>query len=150
MDGTVGAARKVFAGAVTPEHRRGRQMPVLAAGAIVAAVALALLTNPRGSLSIVLAGGVGLVGVVAAFVYTTRHRDAVIIALLLTEMLSANFLMPAGVSTATRYSLNLIFCAPLVPVFWRSGLIWQGGFRLLLVYFAWCLITVTYLLVPIY
>src|SRR5215472_2622917 len=150
MDGTVGAARKVFAGAVTPEHRRGRQMPVLAAGAIVAAVALALLTNPRGSLSIVLAGGVGLVGVVAAFVYTTRHRDAVIIALLLTEMLSANFLMPAGVSTATRYSLNLIFCAPLVPFFWRSGLIWQGGFRLLLVYFAWCLITVTYSLVPIY
>src|SRR5215469_4982127 len=100
MDGTVGAARKVFAGAVTPQHRRGGQMPVLAAGAIVAAIALALLTNPRASLSIVLAGGVGLVGVAAAFVYTAHHREAVIIALLLTKMLSANFLMPAGVSTA--------------------------------------------------
>jgi len=150
MDSTIGAARKVFAEAVTPRQRRGGQMPVLAAGAIVAAVALALLTNPRGSLSIALAGGVGLVGLLATFVYTIRHRDAVIIALLLTEMLSTNVFMPAGVSTVTRYSLIFIFCAPLVPVFWRSGLMWQGSFRLLLLYFAWCLITVTYSLVPIY
>lgn len=150
MDGTMGAARKVFAEAVAPEKRRGGQVPVLAAGAIVVAVALVVLTNPRGSFSIALAGGVGLVCLVAAFVYTARHRDAVIIALLLTEMLSANVFMPTGVSTATRYFLNFIFCAPLVPVFWRSGLIWQGSFRLLLVYFAWCLITVTYSLVPIY
>jgi O-antigen ligase len=150
MDSTIGAAHKVFTEALAPEQRRGGQMAVLAAGAIVAAVALAVLANPRGSVTIALAGGLGLVGVVAAFVYTVRHRDAVIIALLLTEMLSANVFMPAGVSTATRYALNFIFCAPLVPVLWRSGLIWQGSFRLLLVYFAWCLITVTYSLVPIY
>jgi hypothetical protein len=150
MDGTIGAARKVFAEAAAPEHRRGGQMPVLAAGAIVAAVSLAVFANPRGSVSIALAGGVGLVCVIAAFVYTIRHRDAVIIAVLLTEMLSANVFMPEGVSTAIRYGLNFIFCAPLVPVLWRSGLMWQGSFRLLLLYFAWCLITVTYSLVPIY
>jgi O-antigen ligase len=150
MDGTIGAARKVFAEAVAPEERRRGQVPVLAAGAIVAAIVLVVLTNPRGSATIALAGGVGLVCMVASVVYTNRHRDSVIIVLLLTEMLSANVFMPAGVSTATRYGLNFIFCAPLVPVFLRSGLIWQGSFRLLLVYFAWCSITVTYSLVPIY
>jgi len=150
MDGTIGAARKVLAEAARPEQRRGGRMPMLAAGAIVAAVALAVLANPRGSVSIALAGVVGLVCVVAAFVYTIRHRDAVIIAVLLTEMLSANVFMPAGFNTVTRYVLNFIFCAPLVPILWRSGLIWQGSFRLLLLYFAWCLITVTYSLVPVY
>ncbi|MBV8134391.1 MAG: O-antigen ligase family protein [Deltaproteobacteria bacterium] len=149
MDCTIGAARKVFSEAA-PEQRPGGQLPVLAAGAIVAAVALAAFANPHGSVSIALAGVVGLVGVVAAFVYTTRHRDAVIIAVLLTEMLSANVFVPVGFNTATRYVLNFIFCAPLVPILWRSGLIWQGSFRLLLLYFLWCLITVTYSLVPVY
>jgi O-antigen ligase len=150
MDGTIGAARKVLAEAAAPERRRGGQMPVLAAGAIVAAVTLAALANPRGAVSIALAGGLGLISIVAAFVYTTRHRDTVIIAVLLTEMLSANVFMPVGLNTATRYVLNFIFCAPLVPIFWRSGLIWQGSFRLLFLYFVWCFITVTYSLVPVY
>jgi O-antigen ligase len=150
MDRTIGAARKVFAEVAVPEQRRGGQLPVLAAGAIVAAVVLVALANPRGSVSIALAGAVGLACVVASFVYTVRHRDAVIIAVLLTEMLSANVFMPEGFNTATRYVLNFIFCAPLVPLLWRSGLIWQGSFRLLLFYFVWCLITVTYSLVPVY
>jgi O-antigen ligase len=150
MDGTIGGARKVFAESLAPESGRGGQMLVLAAATIIAVIALVVLTDPRGSLSIVLAGGVGLACLVGAFVYTKRHRDTVIIAVLLTEMLTTNVFMPAGVSTASRYGLNFIFCAPLVPVLWRSGLIWQGSFRLLLLYFAWCLITVTYSLEPIY
>jgi O-antigen ligase len=150
MNGTIGAARKVFAEAAAPGQKRGGQVPVLAAGAIVAAVALAVFANPGGSVSIALAGAVGLVCVVAAFVYTTRHRDAVIIAVLLSEMLSANVFMPVGFNTATHYVLNFIFCAPLVPILWRSGLIWQGSFRLLLLYFVWCAITVAYSLVPVY
>jgi O-antigen ligase len=150
MDGTIGGARKVFAEPLAREAGKRGQILVLAAATMVAVIALLVLTDPRGSISIVLAAGVGLAGLVAAFFYANRHRDTVIIALLLTEMLSANVFMPAGVSTATRYSLNFIFCAPLVPVFWRSGLIWQGTFRLLLLYFAWCLVTVTYSLVPTY
>lgn len=149
MDGTIGA-RKVFAEPVAPEQRRRGQLPLLAAGAIVAAVALVVLTNPRGAVSIALAGGVGLVCLAAAVVYTHRHRDWVITAVLLTEILSANIFIPAGVSTVIHYALNLIFCAPLVPILWRSGLMWQGSFRLLLLYLVWSLITITYSLVPIY
>ena len=65
MDGTIGA-RKVFAEPVAPEQRRRGQVPALAVGAIVAVVAPVVLTNPRGSASIALAGGVGLVCLVAA------------------------------------------------------------------------------------
>jgi hypothetical protein len=105
MDRTIGAARKVFA-VVAALEQRGGQLPVLAAGAIVAPDALAALANPRGSVSIALAGGMGLVCLVAAVVYTHRNRDSVISALLLTERLSAKVFMPVESSTAIHNALN--------------------------------------------
>ena len=106
MDRTIGGARKVFAQVAAPEQRRGGQLLVPVAGAIVAAVALAALANRLGSVSIALAGGAGLVCLVAAAVYTTAIENSVITALLLTEMLSANVFMPVEFSTATHYALN--------------------------------------------
>ena len=48
MDRRIGAARKIFVEVAAPEQRRGGQLPVLAARAIVAAVALAASRTPAG------------------------------------------------------------------------------------------------------
>ncbi len=70
--------------------------------------------------------------------------------ILLVEMLSSSFLFPQGVNTTARYGLDFLFCAPLLPLLLRRGILRKGGFRLLTIYFAWCLFTVAYSLVPAY
>ena len=129
--------------------RRGRFL-LLAACVVATGLSLLVLSDPKGLIVQLLVACAGLAILSIGLVYTTWHREAVVTAILLTEILSANVFIPAGVSTALRYGMNVLFCAPLLPMLWRSGALRRGGFRLLAIYFAWCLITVTYSLTPAY
>ena len=150
MDQAMHRAPAIFDDAPPVRSRRAGQLVPIAAGAILAGISLVVLSNPRGSMALLLVACIGLAILGVSLVYTTRHREAVVIAVLLAEVLSANVFVPEGVSTALRYGMNFLFCVPLLPMLWRSEMAWRGGFRLLALYFAWSLVTVTYSLVPIY
>lgn len=47
-----------------------------------------------------------------------------------------------------RYPLLLALCVPTLPNVWRSGILWQGGFGMLMAYYLWGAITITYSLLP--
>jgi len=139
-----------FEGLSWREPARPAPSLVLIGCAALAVVFLAILLNPGGMPTMVAAGLACTVILASSVAYTIRHRDTVIIAVLLAEMLSSNAFVPSGASTAIRYSMNALFCLPLIPSLWRSGVMGQGGFRLLAVYFGWCLVTVAWSLAPVY
>jgi hypothetical protein len=82
--------------------------------------------------------------------YTTRHHKWLIFVLLLIEVLTSATCLPDEWNSATRYTLEAIFCLPILPAFYRSGLWRTGGFRLLPFYLGWAVITVIYSLAPVY
>ena len=47
-----------------------------------------------------------------------------------------------------RYPLLLALCIPALPNVWRSGILLQGGFGMLMAYYLWGAVTVTYSLAP--
>ena len=71
--------------------------------------------------------------------------------LLIVETLpSANFLPMGAERPLLRYPMYLLFCVPMLPMVWRSGILSRGGFRLYSLYFAWAFLSVTWSLVPIF
>ncbi len=133
-----------------PGSRHFGRRWIFALVSTAAMVTVAALSNLDGHILMYLAGCAGALLLVLGLVHTARHRELLIIAVLFTEMLTSTLLVPSEASTAARYGLNFILCAPLLPVIWRSEMAWKGGFRLLLFYFTWCLVTVTYSLAPAY
>ena len=120
---------------------------------VVVTVALAFAcaaVGPFSGLSIALAGIAGAIFLAWSVVYTTRHHEWLLFALLVIEVLTAAAAIPANVNTAARYGLEALFCLPILPAFVRSGLWRQGGFRLFLIYMGWALITVSYSLAPMF
>lgn len=72
--------------------------------------------------------------------------------LLIVETLpSANFLpLSEAERPLLRYPLYLLFCVPMLPMVWRSGILSRGGFRLYSLYFVWAFLSVTWSLVPMF
>ena len=140
-----------FLKALPAQEHRSLSMPlVLGVSAALAIVGVLVASNPFGHATMLVGGVLALAMLLAALIYTTRHPAWLIVVLLLTEMLSSNVFVPDGVNTALRYGVEVLFCAPLLPMIWRAGITSKGGFRLYLLYFAWCFLTVTYSLSPIY
>jgi O-antigen ligase len=82
--------------------------------------------------------------------YTKRHREWVPFALVLIQWIPSAAFLDDSVRPFVHYGLYGLFCVPLFPIAWRSGLLAQGGFRHYLLYFGWALLTVTYSLAPAY
>lgn len=72
--------------------------------------------------------------------------------LLIVETLPSANLIPVTEAERPllRYPLYLLFCAPLLPRMWRSGILTRGDFGLYSMYFAWALISASYSLVPVF
>ena len=113
--------------------------------------ALAILIFPWAAIGTAGLAAAAAIGFAAILAY--RHPQWRIFALLLiVETLpSANFLPLTGADRpALRYPLYLLFCAPLLPRMWRSGILTRGGFGLYSIYFAWAFVSATYSLVPVF
>jgi O-antigen ligase len=123
---------------------------VFGASSLLAIAGVLVASNPFSSATLLFGGIVALALLLAILIYTTRHPAWVIVVILMAEMLSSNVFVPEGVNTALRYGVEVLFCAPLLPMIWRAGIASKGGFRLYLVYFAWCILTVSYSLSPVY
>ncbi len=96
--------------------------------------------------------GIGAAAAIAFCIvvaYTTRHREWLVFALTLANLLMAGALIPDTVQTAGHYALDFAICIPIVPFVWRSGILAKGGYRLYVVYFVWALVTISYSLDPV-
>jgi O-antigen ligase len=87
-----------------------------------------------------------------AISYTSHNVMWLLLPLLLMEAVTGSKLLTDGnesISAMIRYPLVLIFCAPIVPLVWRSGILQKGGFRSYMLYVLWALITVSYSIRPV-
>jgi hypothetical protein len=116
--------------------RAGPLLPAPAQSAVAIALlgiwALAMLVFPWAAIGT--AGLLAAAAILFAAILAYRHPQWRIFALLLmVETLpSANFLPLTGADRpALRYPLYLLFCAPLLPRMWRSGILTRR-FRTLL------------------
>jgi O-antigen ligase len=135
----------------TPDiDKRKRPEVLLAACALVAAVALAVISDPFGRLPIALAAAVGVALVSYGWLVTWRDPLWLPFMLMLFELLQDFLFLPLSVRPAISYSLTLLFCAPAIPMIWHAWRVHSSGFRLYLFYFAWSLLTVTYSIAPEY
>jgi O-antigen ligase len=91
-----------------------------------------------------------VVGLVWATSYTRHHTKWLVLPLLVNEALASVNLIDDSIRPTIRYSMLAIFCLPLLPNAWRTGLLKQGGFKLYALYFLWGAITISYSIYPFY
>jgi O-antigen ligase len=112
------------------------------AGGCVALVVL-LGTFSKSS-SLVCLGAFGLVAVLVGIKYTSRHREWLVFALLLSEQFMNIDLLPEQVQRVGHYLLAILICLPALPYVRRYGILSKGGFRLTAIYFCWAALTLFY------
>jgi O-antigen ligase len=119
--------------------------------AALAALALTMMLWPPAASATSVFAAAAVLLTFATLAY--RHSQWRIFALLLiVEALpSANFLpLTDAERPLLRYPLYLLFCAPTLPMVWRSEILSRGGFRLYAVYFAWAFASAAWSLVPMF
>jgi O-antigen ligase len=122
---------------------------ILPASAAVAVLALLALTDQYYEPLIAIAGVAGLIGLVRAVRYTTDHPEWLVCFLALLGILIDSFFLGKNLRASLHYGLLLLFCLPILPRLIKSSILWKGGFRLYLFYFAWAAITVIYSAAPL-
>ncbi|MGH7917652.1 MAG: O-antigen ligase family protein, partial [Candidatus Binataceae bacterium] len=143
----------VFSSSADERYRLGR--PFIFAVAVVVCIPAILLLNGHPTLPVLAIGGAGsAIFLTWAVSYTTRHTDWLILPLILLEFIIAASILGSEANDKYRsllhYFILFIFCLPVIPKLYRSKMLYQGGYFLYVIYFAWCLITVIYSLDPIY
>ena len=78
--------------------------------------------------------------------FTSRNHIWLLMPLALVEAVSGSkFLGDDNLASAfIRYPLVLLFCMPVLPALWRSGLLKRGGFFCYTIYFLWALLSVAH------
>ncbi len=122
----------------------------IALGSAVLAAILGLYMLNGGSRLPALAT-VGVGGAVVfykAWVWTRIDRQWLIVPLTVLSIFVNSFFLAGAPRAAIHYGTVILFCAPCVPIVWRTGIFRRGGFQLFSIYFGWALLTVTYSLAP--
>jgi hypothetical protein len=123
---------------------------IVVAGLIGAITLLTIVQNPFGPLSFILVGIITIAVLCKAWLVTRRDPIWLAFVLMLFELLSPCFFLTDRIRPIASYGLTLLFCFPAIPIIWQ---VWKGrssGFKLYLIYFGWCLITITYSLAPLF
>jgi O-Antigen ligase/Right handed beta helix region len=128
--------------------RPGLAIPMATAMAISLA-AVVLLSSFSKELALAGIGAAIAIVSCMAVVYTTRHREWLVFALTLANLMMAGALIPDTLQTAGHYALDFAICIPVIPFVWRSGVLAKGGYRLYVVFFLWALVTLCYSLDPV-
>ncbi|MGC1679705.1 MAG: O-antigen ligase family protein [Candidatus Binataceae bacterium] len=121
---------------------------VLAAASVLLAMSVLLgrLYAPVAAL----AGLALLIALFKAAAYTRQHPEWIVLPIFLTFALISASSFTEAIRAPIHYGLLVLFCLPVVPVAWRSGIIGQGGFRLYCMYLAWAAFTIVYSIAPAY
>jgi O-antigen ligase len=82
--------------------------------------------------------------------YVARHDEWLIFPLALLLLLVQISFLSDRVRAPFHYGTLVLFCLPVLPKVWRSGILSTGGFKLYVIYFAWAAVTITYSLAPLY
>ncbi len=112
------------------------------AGGCVAVVVL-LGTFSR-SLELACVGALGLAAILFGITYTSRHREWLIVALLLSEQIMNIDLLPEQAQRVGHYLLAILICLPALPYVKRYAILSKGGFRLTAIYFCWAAFSLFY------
>jgi O-Antigen ligase len=132
---------------VRPTLRKGL---MITGAAVIGALAWVIVQNPRGPITICVIGIVLLIGVSKLWQLTRRDPIWLGFPLMLLELLGPCFFLSDRTRPIATYGLTLLFCAPALPILLQAWKVPKSGFRGYLIYFGWCLVTVTYSLSPKY
>jgi len=91
-----------------------------------------------------------LVALWKAVVFTTEHREWVVLPIWMTFAIISVSFFDDAVRAPIHYGLLTIFCVPLLPAAFRSGLIRRGGYRLYIYYIGFAAFSVCYSIAPAY
>src|SRR5277367_1100249 len=130
----------------TPEAPR--RSILLAATAVCAVLALYILNGGSYYPALAIFGVAGAVIVYKAWVWTRADRQWLIVPMVVMAIFVNSLFLAGAPRAAFHYGMAILFCAPCVPLVWRSKLYRRGGFELYSIYFAWALLTVSYSLAP--
>ncbi|HJU10804.1 MAG TPA: O-antigen ligase family protein, partial [Candidatus Binataceae bacterium] len=125
------------------DRSRLQELMLITGAGVIGALVLLIVRNPLGPITFVLVGVMALIALTRAWVLSRRDPIWLGFVLLIWELLSACVFVPDKLRPIISYGLTFLFCFPAIPIVWR---IWKtkSNFRLYLVYFGWCLVTVTY------
>src|ERR1700724_3988601 len=123
---------------------RVRPDPALTmASAIAISLATVVMLNTFSKgLALAAAGAARAIAICMVVAFTTKHREWLVFALTLANLMLAGALIPDTVQTAEHYALDFAICIPIIPYALRSGILAKGGFRLYVVYFVWAFVTI--------
>ncbi len=80
-----------------------------------------LIAPPSGHFILVLLAPVAVGVLCWSAVYTMHHRSWLVLPLLLIELLTSASFIGDTVRGVARYSLESLFCLPLLPVLWHCA-----------------------------
>lgn len=134
----------------THEIWRPTKGMVLGFGAAVLLPVLMVLNSGSSRYAIAIAAGVAVVVLFYTARFALNNRTWLLGLLVLEEVLPYANIIPYDPQARWmfRYPLLLALCVPTLPSTWRSGILWQGGFRMLMAFYLWGAVTVTYSLLP--
>jgi hypothetical protein len=121
----------------------------MAAAIAISLVTVVLLSTFSKTLTLAALGALTAIAFCMVVVYTTQHKEWLVFALTLANLMMAGALIPDKAQTVGHYALDFAICIPILPFVWRSGILSKGGFRLYVVYFLWALVTVCYSIDPV-
>jgi O-antigen ligase len=117
--------------------------------ALVVLVSLFLVVLQSRQALVMFLGLLATVGVIYAIVYSSIHREWLIVTLIVGGELLGSFLLPKEAQRAGHYLLYFLVGIPALPLMKRYGILSKGGFRLYAIYFCWAAITIIYSLDPV-
>ena len=139
--------------AIFPSPAQPRTVSQLVLLGFVSVVAflllLALNDNPSYLLVTIAAVAVPII-LWYGVAYTAGHHEWLIFPVALMFLLIQISFVNDQVRAAFHYGTLVLFCLPVLPKVWRSGILGMGGFKLYTIYFLWAALTITYSLAPIY
>ncbi len=127
------------------QRRDGSRRALLLFAAIVAAIVALYMLNGGSYLpALAIFGIAGAIVVFKASAWTRVDHQWLIVPLAVLAIFVNSFFLSGAPRAAFHYGMVILFCAPCLPVMWRSGIFRRGGFELYSIYFGWALLTVSY------
>jgi O-antigen ligase len=139
--------------ALFPAAGRSRTISRPVAMVFLSAATLVILLglNSHPSYLIIMTAAVAVPAVLLYGVaYVARHDEWLIFPVALIFLLIQISFLSDRVRAPFHYVTLALFCLPVLPKVWRSGILGTGGFKLYVIYFAWAALTITYSLAPLY
>ncbi len=130
-------------------HRRPTGYAVIGLAAALSLYAVVLLSAGSKELGLVSLGVIGLATSCAGIAYSARHREWLIVWLILSDQLLSCQLIPEEAQRVGHYLLICLICLPILPyaVRYRTRIL-SGGFGLYAIMYGWALVTVLYSIDP--